>query len=82
VDYRCRSSCSAGDLNTIVRAGATEDPSHAHKPTFTAAQSPEEQAAKPPTYTVLHAFTGGTDGSLPFVSGLDVGLIRDKKGNL
>src|SRR5580698_3163631 len=28
----------------------------------------EHEAAKPPTYTVLYAFTGGADGAAPTVS--------------
>jgi|HubBroStandDraft_6_1064221.scaffolds.fasta_scaffold00165_7 uncharacterized repeat protein (TIGR03803 family) len=38
----------------------------------------EQEAAQPPTYTVLYTFKGRTDGAVP----LTAGLIRDAAGNL
>jgi len=38
----------------------------------------EQEATKPPTYTVLYTFTGGADGAVPYGGS----LIRDGAGNL
>jgi uncharacterized repeat protein (TIGR03803 family) len=42
------------------------------------AQEQEEKAPKPPTYSVLYTFTGGSDGGIP----LGGDLILDPEGNL
>jgi len=38
----------------------------------------EQEATKPPTYTVLYTFTGGADGAVPY----GASLIRDGAGNI
>jgi|HubBroStandDraft_4_1064222.scaffolds.fasta_scaffold01714_3 uncharacterized repeat protein (TIGR03803 family) len=38
----------------------------------------EQEATKPPTYTVLYTFTGGADGAVPY----SASLIRDGAGNI
>lgn len=51
--------------------------------TVTAARSQQEEESKPPLYSVLYAFTGGTDGSqVNTLAPYDAGMIRDKDGNL
>jgi uncharacterized repeat protein (TIGR03803 family) len=49
----------------------------------TAARPQEAETAKPPSYSVLYAFTGGADGSdYNTLAPYDKGLIQDHEGNL
>lgn len=49
----------------------------------TGAQPQENPPAKPPAYRVVHAFTGGADGSdYDTLAPFDLGLIGDSRGNV
>jgi uncharacterized repeat protein (TIGR03803 family) len=62
-----------GDAATLRKASPVQ-----RQPATSEPIVPEQEAAKPPDYTVLYTFTGGTDGAVPY----GASLIRDREGNL
>lgn len=47
-----------------------------------AALSQDKEAGKPPAFTTLYTFTGGSDGFFPNSLGADNGMTPDNRGNL
>jgi len=62
-----------GDAATLRKASTLQ-----RQPATSGPIVQEQEAEKPPNYTVLYTFSGGTDGAVPY----GASLIRDEEGNL